>query len=110
MREGDLSDILVLKWDVYRLAVAGCTVALNAECSRAVMAGAAGLALLHILHGRWVGAALSGEYIRMALRTVELLIMHRMREGDLADIFIGKGNINRLAVTTAAVALDAEGS
>jgi len=74
------------------------------------MAGAAGPALLHILHGRRVGTTLGSEDRWMTFRAVELLVMHRVREGDLADIFIGKGNINRLAVTTAAVALDAEGS
>jgi len=74
------------------------------------MTGAAGLALLHILHGRRIGTALGGEDVWMAFRTGKLLVMHRMREGDFTDFLVLKNDINRLAVTAGAVALNAEGS
>jgi len=73
------------------------------------MAGAAGLALFHILHGRRVGATFGGENRWVTFRAAKLLIMHRVREGDFADIFVGKRNINGLAVAGGAVTLDAEG-
>jgi len=109
MREGDLAYVLILKGDINRLTVTGPAIAFNAEGHGAVMTGAAGLALFHILHGRRVGTAFGGEHIRMALRTGELLIMQRVGEGDLSDILVLKRDIYGLAVTAGTVALNAEG-
>jgi len=109
VREGDPTDILIFKDNINGLAVTASAVALNAEGSRAVMTGAAGLALLHVLHGRWVGTPFGDEYTRMTFRTVKLRNVHRVRKGNLANILILKRYVGNLGMALSTTARDVEG-
>ena len=72
------------------------------------MAGAAGSAVLHVLHGRWVRSLSGCKDGRMTFGAGELCQVDGVRKEYFTDILIGKGDINGLGMAGDAIALDAE--
>lgn len=84
-----------------RLAIPGDT-----ECRRTVVAGAAGLTILHLGHGRLVHAALGLEQVGVAVFAAKQGNVRGVREGDVAGIFLDVEDVAGMAGD--AVALDTE--
>jgi len=106
-----LAKILRRKFNLLNAKVAGRAGPYYPETSCTIVASTAGFTFFHLPHGLTIRAALDLEHIGLAFKPTQLINVDGVRECYISSIsvFKGENNVNRLAVTTGAVALNAEG-